>query len=77
MTKKITDTRSTVEHTALKIIDEKNDRIRKLEIVILTLAEADEISRGNLYSGTRKKSSSFLQHKMWLEQRRNTCLSLN
>ena len=78
MTKKITHIRSTFEHTALKIIDEKNDRIRKLEIVILTLAEADEISKGgNLYSGTRKKSSSFLQRKMWLEQRRNTCLSLN
>ena len=25
----------------LEIIDEKNDRIRKLEIAILTLAEAD------------------------------------
>ena len=48
MTKKINDTRSTVEHTALKIIDEKNDRIRKLEIVILTLAEADEKSRGGI-----------------------------
>ena len=46
MTMKINDISSTVVHTALKIIDEKNDRIRKLEIVILTLAEADEISRG-------------------------------
>ena len=55
MTKKITDIKSTFEHTALKIIDEKNDRIRKLEIVILTLAEADEISRGDS-PGTRKRA---------------------
>ena len=32
----------------LKILDEKNDRIRSLEIVILTLAEADENSNGGL-----------------------------
>ena len=30
-----------VKKTALEIIDEKNERIRKLEIAILTLAEAD------------------------------------
>ena len=42
------DVRNAVEQTALKVIDEKNDRIRKLEIVILTLSEADEKSRGGL-----------------------------
>ena len=48
MTEKKRDIRSAVEQTALKVIDEKNDRIRKLEIVILTLSEADEKSRGGL-----------------------------
>ena len=48
MTEKKRDIRNAVEHTALKVIDEKNDRIRKLEIVILTLSEADEKSRGGL-----------------------------
>ena len=48
MTEKKRDIRNAVEQTALKVIDEKNDRIRKLEIVILTLSEADEKSRGGL-----------------------------
>ena len=48
MTEKKRDVRNAVEQTALKVIDEKNDRIRKLEIVILTLSEADEKSRGGL-----------------------------
>ena len=50
MTEKKRDIRNAVEQTALKVIDEKNDRIRKLEIVILTLSEADEKSRGGLTS---------------------------
>ena len=48
MTEKSRNIRNAVEQTALKVIDEKNDRIRKLEIVILTLSEADEKSRGGL-----------------------------
>ena len=48
MTEKSRNIRNAVEQTALKVIDEKNDRIRKLEIVILTLAEADEYCRGGL-----------------------------
>ena len=48
MTEKKRDIRNAVEQTALKVIDEKNDRIRKLEIVILTLSEANEKSRGGL-----------------------------
>ncbi len=48
MTEKKRDMRNVVEQTALKVIDQKNDRIRILEIVILTLAEADENSNGGL-----------------------------
>ena len=68
MTEKKRDIRNAVEQTALKVIDEKNDRIRKLEIVILTLSEEDEKSRGgNHYTGTRKTCCDFLQHKMRVE----------
>ena len=35
-----------LKKTALEIIDEKDSRIRKLESVILTIAEADENSNG-------------------------------
>ena len=42
------DNINAVKQTILEVIDEKNDRIRSLEIVILTLAEADENSNGGL-----------------------------
>ena len=42
------DNINAVKQTILEVIDEKNDRIRQLEIVILTLAEADENSNGGL-----------------------------
>lgn len=48
MTEKSRDIRNAVKQTILEVIDEKNDRIRSLEIVILTLAEADENSNGGL-----------------------------
>ena len=48
MTQKNKEIFQSINNTALEIIDENNERIRKLELVILALSETDDDSKGGL-----------------------------
>ena len=58
MTQKNKEIFQSINNTALEIIDENNDRIRKLELVILALSETDDNSKGGLTNQDFENSQS-------------------